>query len=105
MHIDLDNPRGAIRDFIAQEPVQREIAAQFKNLLRNYADASGDLIYRDRMRDMCTSKLCSEVAMYIEHFDSLVQHLARSQMRSKASEFRLYYSGLVIQRKFLVDKS
>lgn len=55
VRIDLDNPRGAIRDFIAQEPVQREIAAQFKNMLRNYTDESGDLIYRDRLRDMCTS--------------------------------------------------
>jgi len=58
VRIDLDNPRGAIRDFIAQEPVQKEIAAQFKNFLRNYTDASGDLIYRDRMRDMCTSQSC-----------------------------------------------
>ena len=57
VRIDLDNPRGAIRDFIAQEPVQREIAAQFKNMLRNFTDDAGDLIYRDRLRDMCTSKL------------------------------------------------
>ena len=55
VRIDLDNPRGAIRDFIAQEPVQREIAAQFKNMLRNFTDAAGDLIYKDRLRDMCTS--------------------------------------------------
>ena len=58
VRIDLDNPRGAIRDFIAQEPVQREIAAQFKNMLRNFTDDAGDLIYRDRLRDMCTSKSC-----------------------------------------------
>ena len=56
MRIDLDNPRGAVREFIAQEPVQREIAAQFKNLLRNHTDENGDQIYKDRMRDMCTSE-------------------------------------------------
>lgn len=56
IRIDLDNPRGAIRDFIAQEPVQREIAARFKNMLRTFTDASGDLVYKDRLRDMCTSE-------------------------------------------------
>ena len=59
VRIDLENPRGPIRDWVAQEPVQREISAQFKNFLRNYQDSSGDNIYRDRLREMCTSELSS----------------------------------------------
>ena len=56
VRIDLDNPRGAVRDFIAQEPVQREISVQFKNFLRNFRDKKDDLVYKDRLRDMCTSE-------------------------------------------------
>ena len=57
VRIDLDNPRGAIRDFIVQEPVQKEISTQFKSFLRNFRDDKDDLVYKDRLRDMCTSKL------------------------------------------------
>ena len=56
VRIDLDNPRGPAREFIAQEPVQKEIGVQFKDFLRNFRDDKGDLVYKDRLREMCTSK-------------------------------------------------
>lgn len=55
MRIDLDNPRGTIREFVSQEPVQREIAARFQSFLRTYRDDRDDQVYKDRLREMCTS--------------------------------------------------
>lgn len=53
MEINLDEARGPIREWIAQEPVRREVARRFARLLRTFTDDSGDAVYRQRVRDMC----------------------------------------------------
>ena len=53
--VDLDAARGPVREYVAQEPVQREIASRFRGFLRNFQDGAGELVYRHRIRDMCTS--------------------------------------------------
>jgi hypothetical protein len=47
--------RGPAREWVAQEPVQRKIGAVFRKFLRDFRDASGEYVYRQRMRDMVTS--------------------------------------------------
>ena len=58
VRIDLDAQRGSQKDWIAQEPVQRELATQFRAFLRNFQDDNGDYVYRARLREMCTSACC-----------------------------------------------
>ena len=53
--VDLDNARGPPREYLAQEPVRRAVASQFRAFLRDFTDASGDRVYRGRLRDMCAS--------------------------------------------------
>ena len=53
--LELDMQRGPAREWVAQEPVQRKIGAVFRKFLRDFRDASGEYVYRQRMRDMVTS--------------------------------------------------
>ena len=53
--VDLDNARGPPREYLAQEPVRRAVASQFRAFLRDFVDANGDRVYRGRLRDMCAS--------------------------------------------------
>ena len=56
VRLDLDQQSGPARVWAAQEPIQREIRHLFRRFLREFASAeSGELVYRQRMRDMCTS--------------------------------------------------
>lgn len=52
--------RGPARDWVTQEPVQRKIAAIFRKFLRDFRDAKGDYVYRQRMRDMVMSALAQQ---------------------------------------------
>ena len=45
--------RGHTREWVAQEPIQREIGRRFRNFLDRFKDDNGDLVYRDRIKDMC----------------------------------------------------
>lgn len=56
VEIDLDQARGPLREWIAQEPVQREIRRRFARLLKTFADDNGDAVYRQRVRDMVRSE-------------------------------------------------
>jgi len=63
--VDLDNARGPPREYLAQEPVRRAVAAQFKAFLRGFADpATGERVYRSRVREMCASNAQSLVVSY-----------------------------------------
>lgn len=53
VEINLDEARGPIREWIAQEPVRREVSRRFARLLRTFTDDNGDAVYRQRVRDMC----------------------------------------------------
>lgn len=53
--LELDMQRGPAREWVAQEPVQRKIGAVFRKFLRDFRDAGGEYVYRQRMRDMVTS--------------------------------------------------
>lgn len=56
VRLDLDQQNGPARVWAAQEPIQREIRHLFRRFLRDFASPdSGELVYRQRMRDMCTS--------------------------------------------------
>lgn len=58
VEINLDEARGPIREWIAQEPVRREIGRRFARLLKSFADEHGDLVYKQRVRDMVRSESC-----------------------------------------------
>ena len=53
--LELDMQRGPAREWVTQEPVQRKISAIFRKFLRDFTDEQGELVYRQRMRDMVTS--------------------------------------------------
>ncbi|CAL8466756.1 g6292 [Coccomyxa elongata] len=56
IRLDLDAQAGPARIWVQQEPIQREIAYIFRKFLRDFADeTTGELLYKQRMRDMCTS--------------------------------------------------
>ncbi|EIE26454.1 MCM-domain-containing protein, partial [Coccomyxa subellipsoidea C-169] len=47
---------GPARIWVQQEAIQREIGYIFRKFLRDFADeTTGELLYKQRMRDMCTS--------------------------------------------------
>lgn len=56
VEIDLDQARGPIREWIAQEPVRREIHRRFARLLKTFSDDNGDAVYKQRVRDMVRSE-------------------------------------------------
>lgn len=56
VEINLDEARGPIREWIAQEPVRREIGRRFARLLKSFTDEGGDHVYRQRVRDMVRSE-------------------------------------------------
>jgi hypothetical protein len=56
VRLDLDAQNGPARIWVQQEPIQHEIAYLFRKFLKDFADeATGELLYKQRMRDMCTS--------------------------------------------------
>jgi hypothetical protein len=58
VEIDLDEARGPIKEWILQEPVQREVRRRFARFLRTYQNADGDFVYKQRVREMARSE-CS----------------------------------------------
>ena len=63
VRLDLDQQNGPARVWAAQEPIQREIRHLFRTFLREFAHPdSGELVYKQRMRDMCTSALPAPAA-------------------------------------------
>ena len=50
--------RGHTREWVAQEPIQRQIGRRFRNFLDRFKDNNGDLVYRDRIKDMCIREFC-----------------------------------------------
>ena len=65
IRLDLDAQTGPARIWVQQEAIQREIGYIFRKFLRDFADdASGELLYKQRMRDMCTSARPTHPPMY-----------------------------------------
>lgn len=64
--INLEEPRGPVREFIAQDAVRREIKRQFRRFLLNHADEAGDVVYALRIRDMVRINGCSLEVDYID---------------------------------------
>ena len=56
VEINLEEARGPLREWIAQEPVRREVRRRFARLLKTFTDESGDYVYRQRVRDMVRSE-------------------------------------------------
>lgn len=54
--IDLDEARGPTREWVAREPVRREIKRRFAHFLRHYAQEGGDPIYPPLIRTMVRSE-------------------------------------------------
>lgn len=61
VEINLEEARGPIREWIAQEPVRREIGRRFAKLLKTFVDENGDHVYKQRVRDMVRSELASRM--------------------------------------------
>ena len=53
MDIDIKHYHGALRDWIVEERVSREIKKKFLKFLRTFTDESGELVYVQRVTDMC----------------------------------------------------
>ncbi|KAL4424005.1 hypothetical protein ABPG75_001306 [Micractinium tetrahymenae] len=66
VEINLDEARGPIREWIAQEPVRREVSRRFARLLRTFIDDSGDAVYRQRVRDMCRENRATLEVNYLD---------------------------------------
>jgi hypothetical protein len=45
VHLDLENHKGKVTEWLQNEPVQGEIRRQFKKFLRNFKDNAGDRVY------------------------------------------------------------
>eukprot|EP00891_Asterochloris_glomerata_P007038 jgi/Astpho2/7038/fgenesh1_pm.00107_%23_26_t len=67
--------RGHTREWVAQEPIQREIGRRFRNFLDRFKDDNGDLVYRDRIKDMCIRNEQSLVISF-EHFSMAQPEIA-----------------------------
>jgi DNA replication licensing factor MCM2 len=52
VEINLEEYRGPIKEWIVRDAVQREIKRQFSRFLKTFTDANGDLVYRQRIREM-----------------------------------------------------
>lgn len=63
--INLEEPRGPVREFIAQEAVRREVKRQFRRFLLHYVDENGESTYSQRLRDMVRSNASSLEVDYV----------------------------------------
>lgn len=55
---NLEDQQGTAAEWIAKDPVQRKIAARFRNFLLNFeAEDDGQQVYKDSIRDMCAGNL------------------------------------------------
>lgn len=52
LQVDLDGYEGPVPEFLAQEPVQREVARRFRIFLRTFADDKGEEVYQSRLRNL-----------------------------------------------------
>lgn len=79
IRLDLDAQAGPARIWVQQEAIQREIAYIFRKFLRDFADeTTGELLYKQRMRDMCTSMHPTHPSSHCSHnktFDPRLCHL------------------------------
>ncbi|KAL4856536.1 DNA replication licensing factor MCM2 [Chlorella vulgaris] len=66
VEIDLDQARGPIAEWIAQEPVRREVRRRFARLLKTFTDESGDSVYKQRVRDMVRTNSSSLEVDYLD---------------------------------------
>ena len=55
--IDIKHYHGPLRDWIAEERVSREVKKRFLKFLRTFTDESGELVYVQRVTDMCRGTL------------------------------------------------
>lgn len=62
MEINLDEARGPIKEWILQEPVQREVKRRFARFLRTFQNEDGDYVYRQRVREMVRSECAPPAA-------------------------------------------
>lgn len=71
--IDLEEPRGPIKEFIATEAVQREIKRQFSRFLLTHVDEAGDAVYSQRLRDVVRSNTSSLEVDYVDLANKIPQ--------------------------------
>lgn len=64
--INLEEPRGPVKDFIAEEAVRREIKRQFRRFLLHFTDDNGDAIYAQRLRDMVRANTSTLEVDYVD---------------------------------------
>eukprot|EP00049_Salpingoeca_infusionum_P008284 m.134972 g.134972 ORF g.134972 m.134972 type:complete len:898 (-) comp13970_c0_seq1:215-2908(-) len=64
---NLENFKGnTLREWISMEPTRREIFRRFKIFLRTTKDERGQLIYSQRIRDMCERNAESLIVSYVD---------------------------------------
>lgn len=100
IRLDLDAQAGPARIWVQQEPIQREIAYIFRKFLRDFADeTTGELLYKQRMRDMCTSARppSPHIPYHIDR--SMNGPLAHSSMSSAHLILGLVRPGMGINHK------
>jgi DNA replication licensing factor MCM2 len=71
--INLEEPRGPVREFVAQEAVRREVKRQFRRFLLAHADEAGEALYAARLRDMVRANGASLEVDYVDLANRLPQ--------------------------------
>ena len=56
MEINLEEHRGPLKEWLALEPVRREVGHRFAHFLRTFQDEAGEAVYRQRIREMARSE-------------------------------------------------
>ena len=52
--IDLEDQRGATRDWVSQKEVQLRISRGFRQFLLTFTDEKDDNVYQGRLAEMCS---------------------------------------------------
>jgi len=69
---NLEDRKGhTLRDWIVQEPVEREIFKRFKSFLKAFIDSSGNTIHLERITEMCEQ---NRESLVISYTDLCTQH-------------------------------
>ncbi|GAB4814991.1 hypothetical protein N2152v2_002037 [Parachlorella kessleri] len=71
VEINLDEARGPVKEWILQEPVQREVRRRFARFLRTFQNEDGDYVYRSRVREMARTNGQSLEVNYIDLANTL----------------------------------
>eukprot|EP00887_Chlorella_sp_A99_P006785 scaffold2.g6785.t1 len=66
VEINLEEQRGPLKEWLAQEPVRREVRRRFARFLRTFQDDGREAVYRQRVREMVRTNSASLELDYLD---------------------------------------